>query len=140
TETLVEAIAAWGIETALQQAAGMFALAVWDRRERVLHLARDRFGEKPLYYGWVGGDFLFASELKAMRCHDRFENPVDRRALRLLAARAYIPAPFSIYERIFKLEPGSILTVGPDIAGRPPASPPSTGASGPFRLSRYWSY
>ncbi len=103
TETLLECIAAWGIAEALRKAVGMFALAVWDRRERRLYLARDRFGEKPLYYGWVGGDFVFASELKAIRTHPRFDNAIDRRALGLYAARTYVPAPFSIYRNIYKL-------------------------------------
>lgn len=141
TETLIEAIAAWGLEAALQRAVGMFALALWDRRTRSLQLARDRFGEKPLYFGWVGGDFVFASELKALRKHPAFDNPIDRRAMRLLAARTYIPAPFSIHERIFKLEPGCILTVGMDAPQHPSLSPPVEGkASGPLRLQRYWSY
>ncbi|MDB5699033.1 MAG: asnB [Alphaproteobacteria bacterium] len=141
TETLIEAIAAWGLEKALQRAVGMFALALWDRRTRTLQLARDRFGEKPLYYGWVGGDFVFASELKALRKHPRFDNEIDRRALRLLAARAYIPAPFSIYERIFKLEPGCVLAVDREAPEQPSSTPTGEGsASGPLRLERYWSY
>src|SRR5688572_22343829 len=93
TETLLECISAWGLEAVLRKCVGMFAMALWDRRERRLHLARDRFGEKPLYYGWVGGDFAFASELKALRSHPGFRNDIDRRALRLFAGRAYIPAP-----------------------------------------------
>jgi asparagine synthase (glutamine-hydrolysing) len=93
TETLIECIAAWGLKVTLQKCVGMFALALWDRKERRLHLVRDRFGEKPLYYGWVGGDFVFGSELKAIRTHPRFSNEIDRRAVRLLAARTYIPAP-----------------------------------------------
>ena len=105
TETLVECIAEWGLEAALAASVGMFALALWDRSERTLKLARDRFGEKPLYYGWVGGDFVFASELKAIRCHPGFANGVDRRALRLYASRGYVPAPLSIYEHIYKLTP-----------------------------------
>lgn len=141
TETLVEAIAAWGLEKALQRAVGMFALALWDRQTHSLQLARDRFGEKPLYFGWVGRDFVFASELKALRKHPAFDNPIDRRAMRLLAARTYIPAPFSIHERIFKLEPGCILTVGTEAPQHPSSSPPVEGnASGPLRLERYWSY
>src|SRR3954465_15693669 len=71
TETLVEGIAAWGLEVTLRKCVGMFALALWDRKERELHLARDRFGEKPLYYGWAGTDLVFASELKALREHPR---------------------------------------------------------------------
>ena len=86
TETLVEAIADWGLERALQRCVGMFALSLWDVKERTLQLARDRFGEKPLYYGWVGGDFVFASELQGDPRHPRFDNPIDRRALRLFAA------------------------------------------------------
>ena len=130
TETLIEAIACWGLERALSRCVGMFALALWDRRDRKLFLARDRFGEKPLYYGRVGKDFLFASELKAIRIHPDFANDIDRVSLRLFAARGYVPAPRSIFEGIFKLEPGSILTldIGREAGGAPP------------RIERYWSY
>ena len=141
TETLVEAIAAWGLQATLERAVGMFALALWDRRERQLHLARDRFGEKPLYYGWAGGDFVFGSELKAIRAHPRFANPVNRRALALLAARTYVPAPLSIYERLFKLEPGCILTVAPAAVKAPrDEAPREGGAKDGVCLTRYWSY
>ncbi len=141
SETLVEAIAEWGLQATLGRAVGMFAIAVWDRRERCLQLARDRFGEKPLYYGWVGGDFLFASELKAVRRHPRFDNPIDRRAVRLLAAGGYIPAPFSIYERLFKLEPGCILTATAEVARHPSPTPPSeTDRNTWLSIERYWSY
>ena len=140
TETLLAAISAWGLETALRKSVGMFALALWDRQERILLLARDRFGEKPLYYGWAGGDFVFASELKAIRAHPRFENPVSRRALGLLAARAYVPAPLSIYERIYKLEPGCILAVSPAAAQAPTDEAPRAGTDGGIALTRYWSY
>jgi asparagine synthase (glutamine-hydrolysing) len=141
TETLVEAIAEWGLKGALTRAVGMFALAAWDHRDRTLQLARDRFGEKPLYYGWVGGDFVFASELKAIRKHPQFDNAIDRRALRLLAARAYIPAPFSIHERLFKLEPGCIMTLTPDAARHPTLTPPSEDYAKPWlKIEHYWSY
>ena len=141
TETFVEAIAVWGLEKALAKAVGMFAFALWDRKERRLSLVRDRFGEKPLYYGWVGGDFAFASELKAMRVHPRFDNPVERRALRLFAERTYVPAPFSIYQRIFKLEPGCILTITPEAARTPLDDPPREGlARRGLSVARYWSY
>ncbi len=141
TETLVEAISAWGLHETLERCVGMFALAVWDHRERRLQLARDRFGEKPLYYGWVGGDFVFASELKSVREHPGFDNPVDRRALRLLAARAYIPEPFSIYQRLFKLEPGCILSVEPEARRHPRLDPPVEGhGTAGLTLTRYWSY
>jgi asparagine synthase (glutamine-hydrolysing) len=140
TETLVAGIAAWGLEKTLKRSVGMFAIALWDRRERVLHLARDRFGEKPLYYGWVDGDFLFASELKAMRTHPRFANTVDRDALAAFAARTYVPAPRSIYRNIYKLEPGCILSVTPDAARTAPGAAPEEGRSGGLTLARYWSY
>jgi asparagine synthase (glutamine-hydrolysing) len=130
TETLLEAIAAWGLSRALERSVGMFAFALWDRKERTLRLVRDRFGEKPLYYGWAGQDLLFASELKAIRHHPRFDATIDPRALRLFMARNYVPAPFSIYRTIFKLEPASILTV------RPNARPQSE----PMHAERYWSY
>lgn len=141
SEVLVEAIAHWGMRRTLDRLVGMFAFAVWDRSERRLHLVRDRFGEKPLYYGWVGGDFLFGSELKALRLHPGFDNGVERRALRLLAARAYIPAPWSIYQRLFKLGPGECLTVSPEAAAHPAADPPSIAhAERWLRIERYWSH
>jgi len=141
TETLVACIAAWGLEAALRKCVGMFALALWDRKERVLHLARDRFGEKPLYYGWTGGDFVFASELKAIREHPRFSNPIDRGALAVFAARTWIPAPLSIYRQLFKLLPGTILTVRREAAAAPRDAAPREGAGeGGVTLRRYWSY
>ena len=139
TETLLAAIAAWGLEPALKHSVGMFALALWDRQERVLQLARDRFGEKPLYYGWAGKDFLFGSELKAVRVHPRFANPISRKALGLFAARGYVPAPWTIYERMFKLEPGCILTVTPGVPSRDEA-PGKGSETDRIRLARYWSY
>jgi asparagine synthase (glutamine-hydrolysing) len=140
TETFVEAISHWGLADALERSVGMFAFALWDRGERKLSLVRDRFGEKPLYYGWIGRDFLFASELKAFRAHPAFDGEVDRNALRLFASRTYIPAPLSIYRRIFKLEPGCILTVTAEGAGEPLDEPPAEAANGKIRLDRYWSY
>ena len=141
TETLLQAISVWGIERTLNRCVGMFAFGVWDRSDRKLFLARDRFGEKPLYYGWVGGDFLFASELKAMRMHPRFDNEVDRRALRAFASRTYIPAPLSVFQRIFKLQPGCILEIGPDVVSSPRTeAPEDEKAIGSLKLTRYWSY
>jgi asparagine synthase (glutamine-hydrolysing) len=141
TETLVEAISAWGLEATLAKCVGMFALAVWDRRERTLALARDRFGEKPLYYGWVAGDLMFASELKAIRKHPRFKNQIDRQALSAFARRTYVPAPRSIYEHIYKLEPGCILVATPAALNSTPSEPPRAGlcAIG-LSIQRYWSY
>ena len=140
TETLVEAIAAWGLEKAVGKSVGMFAFGLWDRRERLLHLVRDRFGEKPLYYGWAGGDLVFGSELKSLRLHPGFDNAIDRQALGHYAARKYVPAPRSIYRGIFKLEPASILSLTLEAALRPLAEPPREGERESVRLARYWSY
>ncbi len=115
TETLVEAIAAWGVEAALARASGMFALAAWDRQERRLWLARDRFGEKPLYYGMVGGAFRAASELKALLA-GASRPTVDRNALALYLRHNYVPGPYTIWQGVQKLLPGHLLTV--DAAGQ----------------------
>jgi len=141
TEIFLQAIAVWGLELALAKAAGMFAFGLWDRRDRVLSLARDRFGEKPLYYGWAGTDLIFGSELKALRVHPRFDNEIDRSALRQFASLTYIPAPLSIYKRVFKLPPGCMLTVAREGARIPLDDPPREGQAGNgIRLARYWSY
>ncbi len=109
TEVLLAAIEAWGLKNTLKKASGMFALALWDKEKNNLFLARDRVGEKPLYYGWVEDTFVFASELKAFKQLKEFKNKIDRRALALLLRYSSIPAPFSIYENIHKLLPGHIL-------------------------------
>lgn len=109
TETLLASIDAWGVEEALRRSAGMFAFALWDREERELWLARDRFGEKPVYYGWNRGAFLFGSELKALRAFEGFDANVDREALALYLRHNAVPAPFSIYQGIRKLLPGHWL-------------------------------
>jgi asparagine synthase (glutamine-hydrolysing) len=113
TEVLLTAIEAWGLEPTLTRLTGMFAFAIWDRSERVLTLARDRMGEKPLYYGWQGKSFLFASELKALTAHPDWEGEIDRDALALYMRYHYIPAPHSIYKGIFKLLPGNFLQISP---------------------------
>ncbi|WP_426991332.1 asparagine synthetase B family protein [Methylomonas sp. CM2] len=106
TETLLAAIAAWGLEQTLAACVGMFAFALWDRRDRVLTLARDRLGEKPLYYGRQNGTLLFGSELKALRAHPDFRGEIDREALTLFLRLSYVPAPLSIYRGIGKLPAG----------------------------------
>ena len=113
TETLLAAIELWGVRDAVERATGMFAFALWDRLERTLTLARDRLGEKPLYYGRPGRGtaLLFGSELKALAEHPQFSGEVDRQALTLLLRYGYIPAPFSIYAGIAKLSPGTLLTL-----------------------------
>lgn len=111
TETLLACFVAWGIEKTLQATIGMFAIAVWDKQEQMLTLARDRMGEKPLYWGWSNDLLIFASELKAMKAHPEFEAIIDRDALTLLLRHCYIPAPYSIYKGIQKLMPGHILKI-----------------------------
>lgn len=114
TETLLAAIDLWGLDRALKQTVGMFALALWDRQDLTLELARDRIGEKPLYYGWQGNFLLFGSELKALRAHPAFNNQVDRLALPLYFRHGYIPAPWSIWRGIHKLPPGCWLRLCAD--------------------------
>jgi asparagine synthase (glutamine-hydrolysing) len=111
TEVLLAAIETWGLPRALARSRGMFAFALWDVLDRVLWLARDRFGEKPLYYGEVGDTFLFGSELKALRAHSRWRGEVDRDALALLLRRGYVPAPWSVFRGVRKLMPGCALAV-----------------------------
>jgi len=112
TETLLAGLEAWGVEATLRKTVGMFALALWDRAERTLYLARDRMGEKPLYYGWHNGVFLFGSELKALKAHPMFGAEVNRDALTLYLRHSCIPAPYSVYKGIRKLLPGVLLKVG----------------------------
>ena len=114
TETLLAGFEAWGIEGTIQKCAGMFALAVWDNQLEQLTLVRDRFGEKPLYYGWQNKTFMFASELKALKVHPDFENKINRDALSHYFRLNYIPTPLSIYENIFKLEPTTIASFSKD--------------------------
>jgi asparagine synthase (glutamine-hydrolysing) len=115
TETLLAGFEVWGIQGTIERAIGMFAFAVWDKQSCTLTLARDRIGEKPMYYGWQKNGanpvFLFGSELKALRAHPSFENVIDRGALSLFLRHNYIPAPHSIYVGIAKLLPGCLLTV-----------------------------
>jgi asparagine synthase (glutamine-hydrolysing) len=113
TEVMLAAFDAWGVLEALRRFTGMFAIAVWDRTLRQLRLIRDRMGVKPLYYGFMGNTFLYASELKALRRHPHFEGRIDRGALQLYLRSMYVPAPWSIYEGVFKLVPGTMLTFDP---------------------------
>jgi asparagine synthase (glutamine-hydrolysing) len=111
TEVLLAAVEQWGVNGAVERCMGMFAFALWDHRERLLHLARDRFGEKPLYYGVCGDTLLFGSELKALRQHSAWSDEIDRDALMLLMRHDFIPAPHSIFANIRKVMPGCVLTV-----------------------------
>lgn len=107
TEVLLAAFAAWGVDATLRRATGMFALALWNRESRVLTLARDRIGEKPLYYGRIGDALVFASELKALRAYPGFDGEIDRDALCLYLRHSAVPAPHTIYRGIRKLPPGT---------------------------------
>ena len=121
TEVLLAAIARWGLVETLERCNGMFAFALWDRAERCLYLARDRFGEKPLYYGWMEGVFLFGSELKALRAHPHWRGEVDRNTLALYLRHNYVPTPHSIYHGIRKLPPGCTFSLSAET--RPGALP-----------------
>lgn len=114
TEVLLAAVEKWGIAAAVQRCNGMFAFALWDAERREIHLLRDRLGIKPLYYAWVGGAFLFASELKALRSFPGFSAEIDRSALSSFLHHNYVPAPASIYRAARKLPPASWLTVTAD--------------------------
>ncbi len=111
TETLLACVNSWGIEKTLRATVGMFALAIWDKHEQQLTLARDRLGEKPLYWGWCGDTLLFGSELKALKAHPDFKAEVDRGALSLLLRHNYIPAPYTIYQGIEKLPAGQYVQI-----------------------------
>ena len=111
TETILAGFEKWGIKNTVSKLVGMFAIAVWDRDTRTLTLARDRIGEKPLYYGWQGNTFLFGSELKSLKVHPAFKAEIDRDALGLYVRCGYVNAPYSIYKGIFKLPPGTIVTL-----------------------------
>lgn len=111
TEVLLAAVEAWGVEAALRRMLGMFAFALWDNESRKLHLARDRFGEKPLYCSMQNGLFLFGSEAKSLAAHPGFTRTIDPESVSLFLRYQYIPAPKSIWQGVFKLEPGTLLTV-----------------------------
>ena len=111
TEVLIAAVERWGIDRAFDACEGMFAAALWDRRERDLHLLRDRFGEKPLYYGWVGKVFAFGSELKALSALPGFGAEIDRRAVTSYLRHNCVPAPDTIWRGVRKLLPGHMVTL-----------------------------
>ena len=124
TEVLLAGFEVWGVRATIERAAGMFAFAVWDRQERTLTLGRDRAGEKPLYYGEIGGDFVFASELKPLCAHPDFRGEIDRDVLALFLRHNYVPAPYCIFRGLRKLEPGCLLQV--------------SAKTGEARVERYW--
>lgn len=125
TEVLLEAFEAYGVEETIKQCKGMFGIALYDKKEQMLYLLRDRVGEKPLYYGMVKDSFVFASDLGCIAVLDGFDNPINRKVLDIYFTHGYIPAPHSVYEGIYKLEPGTVLKM-----------------KAPFRqweISTYWS-
>jgi asparagine synthase (glutamine-hydrolysing) len=141
TEVLLAAIAQWGIDDALNRCVGMFAFAVWDSREHVLHLARDRMGEKPLYLGELFGHLFFASELRAFRAIPGFDSRISGRAAKAYLRDGCVPGGLSIYEGIYKLPPGQVVTVQAGRDQRVPAGWPYPGnGSGPSELRprSYW--
>ncbi|MFL6244841.1 MAG: asparagine synthase (glutamine-hydrolyzing) [Thermoanaerobaculia bacterium] len=111
TEVMLAAFTEWGVVEATRRFNGMFAYALWDRHEKALYLGRDRGGEKPLYYGWSGGVFLFGSELKALRAHPAFDASIDRDALAEYLRWGYIAHPQSIHTSVRKVVPGTIVRV-----------------------------
>ena len=141
TEVMLEALSRWGIKQALTKFVGMFAIALFDREERKLHLIRDRMGEKPLYYGWCAGAFIFSSELKALRKYPGFVGEIDRDVLALYLRHMAVPDPFTIYQGIYKLQPGCRMSLDLDCAinchnGFMPNAPFSING---LDLSRWWS-
>jgi asparagine synthase (glutamine-hydrolysing) len=123
TEVILAAVERLGFEAAVTRLEGMFAIALWDREERCLWLARDRVGKKPLYYGWCNGSFLFGSELKALRAHPDFDDELDRDALGQYLQYGWVSQPGSIYRQVRKLPPGSLLKI--PLNGRPWDAQPS---------------
>ena len=130
TETLLAAIECWGLEEALRAVTGMFAFALWDREARTLCLARDRVGEKPLYYGWQNGMFLFGSELKAFAAHPAFAGDIDRDALTLFLRHGYISSPWSICKGVRKLRRARTSGWPPAFYGSGPAHCRNRGVTG----------
>jgi len=140
TETLLSCFEFWGIIKTIKKAMGMFAIALWDAKYKKLNLIRDRLGEKPLYFGWCKDTFVFGSELKAIKKFPDFHNEIDPNVLALYLKFMYVPAPYSIYKNIFKLEPGCILStdIGSSISNLV-AIPKAPISDNKLSISRYWS-
>lgn len=144
TETLLAGFEHWGVEATLQRSVGMFAIALWDKETKTLTLARDRMGEKPLYYGWAGSGenraFVFGSELKALRAYPGFDATVCRQALAQYLRFMYVPAPRSIYKDVYKLEPGCMLIIEHNPPVNAPALPLRPGQGhGTLKVRSWWS-
>lgn len=130
TEVLLSAIEVWGLNRTLQKISGMFAFALWDKQDRTLHFARDRFGKKPLYIGWAGDTLVFGSELKALRAHPAFKAEIDISGLNLFLTYGYIPSPACIYKNVWSLPAGNRLTLDTRSL--------KTGDLLPSRMEAYW--
>lgn len=140
TEVMLAAIERWGLQEAVSRFVGMFAFGLWDRETKRLSLVRDRLGIKPLYFGWAGRAFVFASELKGIRCVKAFDPRLNRGALALFLRLAYVPAPLSIFEHVYKLMPGCILTVTLEsVRSREEFSPSPDDVQAQWKPIRYWS-
>ena len=143
TETLLAGFESWGVTETLEKTVGMFAIALWDQIDKKLYLIRDRFGEKPLYYGWTGqGDntsFLFGSELKSMVAFTGFNNLVSRHALAQYMRFTYVPAPYSIYKDVYKLEPGCMLMVDGVVPNSPSGVMRPGATHDSIKIVRWWS-
>ncbi len=139
TETLLENISTFGLLHTLENINGMFSFALWDRKDRSLYLARDRLGEKPLYWGWSNQSLIFGSELKALRKHPGFCTEISEIGLLDYLRYAYIPAPLTIFKNIYKLEPGTFLKASGSIPICPPNQPIRPGQSHySVSIEHYW--
>ena len=130
TETLLALIELRGFEKTLNDIHGMFAFALWDRKQRILHFARDRFGKKPLYIGWAGDHLVFGSELKALRAHPDFKAEIDHKSLALYTQYNCVPAPSCIYRGIWQLKPGNYMSLSLDDL--------RSDTSLKYRMEGYW--
>lgn len=138
TEVVLAAFEAWGVGS-IDKLNGMFAFAIYDRKERQLYLVRDRIGIKPLYYGWVGGEFVFSSDLAAIKCFPGFNAELNRSALKSYVRLGYIPAPHSIYTDIYKLIPGTYFRLSLQNYQKNSFSPFPSISDGRFAPFYYWN-
>lgn len=139
TETLLAAIVYWGLDKAISRLHGMFAFALWDRQKKTIFLTRDRLGEKPLYWGWAGKDIIFGSELKALRAHPDCSKKICKEALAQYLRFLYVPAPRCIHPGLYKIEPGTIVSIKNSPPTTPPDDPIRPGDSyGSISIHRYW--
>lgn len=141
TEVLLAGIEQWGLESTLERSVGMFAFALWDREQRSLVLARDRVGIKPLFYGFCEGGLMFGSELKSLQAYSGSRLEMRRDVLPLYLRYNYIPAPYTIWNRVYKLEPGTYLSIDARRWNGRESWDPSGNEHGPewVTLRRYWS-